>query len=397
MDPIRNPYTPGAGSRPPALTGRDRELESFRILLERLKRGKPEKSMLITGIRGVGKTVLINTFESIAEAGDFRTATAEITHESEFGPLIVRLARRALLSLSARARMKDRAVHAAAVLKSFTLRLPEGPEIGIEIEPLAGRADSGDLAEDLADVLVALGEAAGEQEKGVAFLLDEVQFLKQAQLEAVIAALHQVAQRGLPLTLVGAGLPQLPALTGAAKSYSERLFDFPTIGPLDQEAASEALARPAEEEGARFEEQAVGSILEFTEGYPYFLQEFGKHVWNLADGPTITVEDVQEALPIVRAQLDDNFFRVRAARVTRSELRYLAAMADMGQGPYRSGEIATKLGKQGPERVAPTRSRLIQKGLVFSPSHGLNEFTVPQFDDFLRRKHPFEALDQPPG
>jgi len=388
MDPVRNPYTPGAGSRPPALAGRDTELEAFRVLLERLRHGRPEKSMIITGLRGVGKTVLLNTFGSIAEDARFATAFTEITHETEFRPLMARLVRRALLSLSPVDRMKERARRAAAVFKAFTLKLPDGPEISVDVEAALGRADSGDLGEDLADLFVALGSAAADHDSGVVFLFDEIQFLERAELEALIAALHRTAQQALPITLVGAGLPQIPELTGAAKSYSERLFDFPRIGSLSPEAAREALVIPAREEGVQYEEAAVEEIVQFTEGYPYFLQEFGKHVWNMAEERTITHEDALNARQAVQLQLDENFFRVRVARCTNAELEYMQAMAVLGDGPYRSGDIATQLGRPGPQNVAPTRSRLIEKGLIFSPSHGLSEFTVPQFADFLRRSVP---------
>ncbi len=292
IDPIRNPYTPGAGSRPPALTGRDEEIEAFRVLLARLKLGRPEKSMLVTGLRGVGKTVLLNTFEAIAEEAGFRTAKSEITHETEFRPLIARLARRALLAVSPAKRMKERARRAAAIFKAFTLRTPEGLEIGVDVEAMLGRADSGDLGDDLSDLFVALGEAAAEHQTGIVFLLDEVQFLDRAELEALIAALHQVSQHELPLTLAGAGLPQLPALTGAAKSYAERLFRFPTIDRLGEQPARDALELPARAEGVAFDRAATDRIVALTEGYPYFLQEYGKHVWNVAPGPTITVGEL---------------------------------------------------------------------------------------------------------
>lgn len=225
---------------------------------------------------------------------------------------------------------------------------------------------------------------------GVVFLLDEIQFLERADLEALISALHQCTQRSLPVTLVGAGLPQLPALAGAAKSYAERMFEFPVIDRLAEHEARAALELPAEAEGSGLEPEATGRIVAFTDGYPYFLQEYGKHVWNLADGPIITVADVADAEPIVRLQLDDNFFRVRVARTTAMELSYISSMADLGDGPYRSGEIATRLGRPGPESVAPIRARLIEKGLIYSPSYGLNEFTVPAFADFLRRNYPPE-------
>jgi len=388
MDPIRNPYTPGAGSRPPALAGREAELAGFRVLLERLRRGRPEKSMIVTGLRGVGKTVLLNPFGSVAEEVRFATAFTEITHGTEFRPLMARLIRRVLLSLSPVDRMKERARRAVAVFKAFTLKLPDGPEISVDVEAALGRADSGDLGEDLADLFVEVGRAAAEHESGVVLLFDEIQFLSRAELEALIAALHRTAQQALPFTFVGAGLPQIPELTGSAKSYSERLFDFPRIGSLPYDAARQALVVPAEEEGVRYEDEAVEEIIRFTEGYPYFLQEFGKHVWNLAEGSTISLRDVQEARQAVQLQLDENFFRVRIARCTRAELEYLQAMAALGSGPYRSGDVATQLGRPGPQNVAPLRARLIEKGLIYSPSHGLSEFTVPQFADFMRRAMP---------
>ena len=346
--------------------------------------------MLITGLRGVGKTVLLNTFEAIAEEAGFRTAKSEITHETEFRPLIARLTRRALLAVSPAKRMKERARRAAAIFKAFTLRTSEGLEIGVDVGAMLGRADSGDLGDDLSDLFVALGEAAAEHETGIVFLLDEVQFLERAELEALIAALHQVSQREVPLTLAGAGLPQLPALTGAAKSYAERLFRFPAIDRLPGQAARDALELPARAEGVDFERAATSRILELTEGYPYFLQEYGRHVWNVAAGPTITVADVERAHDLVQLDLDESFFRIRIGRAT-AELAYLAAMAHLGSGPYRSGEIAARLGRPGPESVAPTRARLIKKGLIYSPSYGLNEFTVPQFDAFIRRSFPLKA------
>ncbi len=344
--------------------------------------------MLITGLRGVGKTVLLNTFEAIAEEAGFRTAKSEITHETEFRPLVARLARRALLSISPANRMRERARRAAAIFKAFTLRLPEGIEIGVDVEALLGRGDSGDLAEDLSDLFVALGEAATEHKTGVVFLLDEVQFFARPDLEALIAALHQVAQRELPLTVAGAGLPQLPALTGAAKSYSERLFRFPMIDRLPDRDARDALELPAKAEGVSYQRRATDRILELTDGYPYFLQEYGKHVWNLAAGPTVTLADVERSHDLVQLDLDESFFQVRIGRTTKAELTYLSAMAHLGAGPHRSGEIAATLGRTGPESIAPTRARLIEKGLIYSPSYGLTEFTVPHFDTFIRRRFP---------
>ncbi len=348
--------------------------------------------MLITGLRGVGKTVLLNTFEAIAEEAGFRTAKSEITHETEFRPLIARLARRALLAISPASRMRERARQAAAVFKAFTLRTPEGFEIGVDVDALIGRGDSGDLGEDLSDLFVALGEAAAEHETGVVFLLDEVQFLARGELEALIAALHQVSQRELPLTLAGAGLPQLPALTGAAKSYSERLFRFPAIDRLPAPAARDALELPARAADVNYQPQATERILALTDGYPYFLQEYGKHVWNVATGPAITLADVTQAHDFVQLELDESFFAVRVGRASQTELAYLSAMADLGQGPYRSGDIAARLGRTGPASVAPTRARLIEKGLIYSPSYGLTEFAVPHFQAFIQRCFPLGTL-----
>jgi hypothetical protein len=344
--------------------------------------------MLVTGLRGVGKTVLLNTFEAIAEETGFRSAKSEITHETEFRPLIARLTRRALLSISPANRMRQRARQAAGVFKAFTLRTPDGFEIGVDVDALIGRGDSGDLGEDLSDLFVALGEAAADHETGVVLLLDEVQFLANGELEALIASLHQVAQRELPLTLVGAGLPQLPALTGAAKSYSERLFRFPRIDRLSARAARDALELPARAAGVAYQRRATDRILELTDGYPYFLQEYGKHAWNIATGPIITLADVTRAHDLVQLELDESFFQVRIGRASQTELDYLSAMADLGEGPYRSGEIAVKLGRRGPASVAPTRGRLIEKGLIYSPSYGLAEFAVPHFQEFIQRRFP---------
>lgn len=344
--------------------------------------------MLITGLRGVGKTVLLNTFEAHAEEAGFRTAKSEITHETDFRPMLARLTRRALLAVSPPERMRERARRAAAIFKAFTVRIPDGPEIGVDVDALLGRGDSGDLSDDLSDLFVALGEAAAEHDTGVVFLLDEVQFLDRAELEALIAALHQVAQRALPLTLAGAGLPQLPALTGVAKSYSERLFRFPSIGRLADDAARAALELPAQAAEVSYEPAATDHIVKFTDGYPYFLQEYGRHAWNVAEGPVITLADVQVAERRVQLELDESFFEVRIGRATQTELDYLAAMAALGDGPYRSGDIAAKLGRKTPTSVGPIRGRLIEKGLVYSPSYGTTEFTVPHFRDFIQRRFP---------
>jgi hypothetical protein len=386
--PHDNPYTPNAGARPPALVGRDRELESFEVLLDRLRRGHTEQSMLITGLRGVGKTVLLTSFEECARERAWTTVEAEITKSTEFGARMGQLARRALLQLAPRERWRERAARAAAVLQSFQLSVaPDGTlTAGLNVEPAAGLADSGALGDDLTDLLVALGEAAQEQDSGVVFLIDEVHFLATAELEALIAALHKTVQRQLPITLVGAGLPQLPRLAGEAKSYAERLFKFPSIGRLSGPEAEQALVEPAERLEVNYESEAVAAVIDYTEGYPYFLQEYGNALWNSVAAGPITAANVAAARDIVESKLDGSFFRVRAERTTELELRYMRAMAELGSEPQQAKDVATLLGRTS-QQMGPTRSRLIEKGLLFTPGHGLAAFTVPQFDRFMRRTY----------
>lgn len=284
---------------------------------------------------------------------------------------------------------------AAGVLKSFHLTF--SPSDGtftaaLDVDAQAGSADSGSLSDDLTDLFAALGEAARDHERGVAFLLDEVQFLEVSEFEALIAALHKTVQRNLPITLVGAGLPQLPRLAGEAKSYAERLFRFPEIGKLEpSREAPRALTEPAESLGVHYAPQAVSAIVAFTEGYPYFLQEYGKIVWDMApQGEPITREVVEQAQPTVEDKLDTSFFRVRAERTSELELQYLRAMAELGPGPYRTGEVAELMNRTS-EQLGPTRARLIDKGLIYTPGHGQMAFTVPQFDRYMRRSHPLEV------
>jgi hypothetical protein len=383
-----NPYTPNAGARPPALVGRQEELEAFEVLLARLLRGHTEQSMLITGLRGVGKTVLLTKFEDLAREGGWTTVEAEITKGSDFGDRIANLVRRALLQLSPRARWKKRTKRAAAVLRSFqvTLRPDGGVTAGFDLEPAEGLADSGRLDEDLTDVFVALGEAAEEHDSGVVFLLDEVQFLSAAEFEALIAAIHKTVQRQLPITLVGAGLPQLPRLAGEAKSYAERLFKFPRIGRLSDEQARAALVEPAARLGVRFDRRALDAAVAYAEGYPYFLQEYGNTLWNQVDRSPVTAADVSVAQAAVEAKLDGGFFQVRIERTSELEQRYLRAMAELGSDPQTAKDVAALLGRTS-EQMAPTRSRLIDKGLLYTPGRGLAAFTVPQFDRFMRRTY----------
>jgi len=393
MDRRRNPYTPNAGARPPALVGRDAQLDDFAILLDRLRNGYAEQSLLVTGLRGVGKTVLLGAFEERARAAGWVTVDAEITKNGEFGPRIAGLVRRALFQLAPRARWKDRATRAARTLKSFQLTVsPTGiVTAGLDIEALEGMADSGELADDMTDLLVALGEAAKEHETGVVFLLDEIQFLATVELEALISGFHKTVQRRLPVTLVGAGLPQLPRLAGEAKSYAERLFKFPEIGRLDAGQAARALVEPARTLGVEYSRRAIERIVEYTEGYPYFLQELGKVVWDLSEESPIDVDVVESAQGAVEAILDEGFFRVRAERVTPLELRYLSAMAQLGPRAHSAKAVARLLGRTS-EQLGPTRSRLIGKGLLYTPGYGLAAFTVPQFDRFMLRSQLVERV-----
>jgi AAA ATPase-like protein len=390
MDALNNPYTPGAGTKPPALTGRDEQLGYFELLLGRLAQGRPERSMLISGLRGVGKTVLLTTFEGMALERDWYAASSEIRHDTELRPLMARMSRRVLLTMSRVERAKDRARRALGVLKAFSVKTPEGFDLSIDVDASTGTADSGDLEEDLSDLLVELGQAAKDAGSGVVFLLDEIQFLDQRDLEALISALHRVTQRELPLALVGGGLPSVPRLAGEAKSYAERLFTFPRIGSLDHAAARDALILPAREQGIEYEEEAVESILELSEAYPYFLQEYGRHVWQIAAGPAIGADDVKRAHPNVQADLDEGFFSVRFERATATERRFMAAMAALGDGPQESGQVARRLGVDTGQ-TSVTRSNLIDKGLIFSPEYGLVDFTVPHFAGFMNRNFSLDS------
>lgn len=392
MDPLDNPYRPGAGTPPPALVGRDALIDAFGVTVRRAVSGMPGKSLMPIGLRGVGKTVLLNRFGEIAGDAGMTTAFIEAPETGDFRMLLAIRIRKILLGLE-RSGPTRAALRALRVLKTFALQLPDGTRVAIDVDALAGEADSGDLASDLTDLLVATGEAAGDRSAGLLLAIDEVQYLKGEELGALISAIHRTTQLSLPVTLVGAGLPQLPGLAGEAKSYAERLFDFPLIGSLDDEDARGAIAIPAEERGAGFTDGALDLVLAESQGYPYFLQEWGYHVWNDAAGSPIDEDDVRSVRPLVLDQLDRNFFLVRADRLTPRERDYLRAMAELGPGPHRSGDIAATLGVKV-ESVAPRRSQLISKGMIFSPAHGDTAFTVPLFDDYLRRTMPTWT---PPG
>lgn len=392
MDPVRNPYTPNAGAKPQAIVGRDDQLESFDLLLRRLKLGRTEQSMIITGLRGVGKTVLLGQFRSKALAADWVVVELEVSKHDDgrFRLDIASRLRTALLELSPKARWNQRLDHALSVLRSFTLAIDEAGSLslGMGAVPAAeGFADHGDLLLDLTDLLVAVGDAAQSVGRGVVLLFDEIQFLKRGQLEALIAGLHKVVQRELPVTLVGAGLPQIAELAGDAKSYAERLFKFPEIGRLADQDARRAFTEPAESEGVRFSEGALERAVEVSGGYPYFIQELGYAVWREAQGDEISASDIERTIPVYESKLDASFFRVRLDRATELERAYLRAMASLGPQPQKAADVAAVLGRQSTQ-LGPTRANLINMGLLYTPEHGYAAFTVPHFDQFLLRAMP---------
>jgi len=388
MDPFKNPFRPGAGTPPPALIGRDELIEKYSVALHRTLSGRPGKSVMPIGLRGVGKTVLLNRFEQLAREAGLQTGFLEAPDTGEFKRLLATRLRSILVGLD-QGSVSQAVKRAMGILKSFTYTLPDGMSISLSVDPVVGSADSGVLSEDTTDLLMAVGEAVKDRETGLLLAIDEVQYLTAEELAALISAIHRTVQLSLPVILVGAGLPQLPGLAGSAKSYAERLFDFPHIGPLARTDAQAALELPVQAQGVGFSAGALDELLDCTHGYPYFLQEWGYHVWNVAPKSPITLEDVRLAAPDVQRQLDENFFLVRMDRLTPAEKRYLAAMAALGEGPHRSGDVAARLGVKV-ESVAPRRSALIQKGMVFSPAHGDTAFTVPLFDEFLRRIYPVD-------
>lgn len=390
MDPIANPYAPGAGTRPPELAGREELIEKARIALGRIKSGKPAKSLLLVGLRGVGKTVLLEKLRRDADAAGMKTLQVEAPEDRSLPAILAPQLRQVLLQLSRLEKTKDLAQRALRALAGFVgaLRVSyEDIEVGLDLEPEPGLADNGDLEHDLQALLAVAAEAAREADTALVLFIDEMQYVKEPQLAALITALHRMAQRNLPVTLVGAGLPQLRGQMGKAKSYAERLFDFPLIDALGTEDARQAIIKPARELGVEFEGAAIDLILEKTRGYPYFLQEWGKHAWEVADSSPITLEDVEEATITTIAALDEGFFRVRFDRLTPKEKLYLRAMAELGPGPHRSGDIAEQFGLKVTS-LGLLRNNLIHKGMIWSPSHGDTAFTVPLFDAFMRRIMP---------
>ena len=388
MDRRTNPFAPGAGLQPPELAGRDLLIESATIDMERLLNGKSTKSLLLLGLRGVGKTVLLNRLVEIARELGYETAKVEAPEGGQLPDLLAPELRRILYALDLKAGVGSKMRDAVTVLRNFVgaFKVKIG-EIDFGLEPSPGRADTGILQQDLPELLVSVAEAARERGKAVGLFIDEVQYLSVHELAAVVVSCHEIAQRNLPLFFVGAGLPQIAALAGDAKSYAERLFDYPQVDSLDESAARAALQKPIIEAGAAIEDGAIKAVLDVTQGYPYFIQEWGFRVWNAAPGRSITLTDVKDATPGVIAHLDSNFFRVRFDRLTALQQKYLRAMAELGEGPFTTGLIAATLGVE-PSAVATVRQQLINKGMVWSQRHGETAFTVPMFDAFMRRQMP---------
>lgn len=390
MDPRQNPYSPGAGTPPPELAGRDDLIERAAIALDRIRAGKSARSFILYGLRGVGKTVLLNRIRMDAEERGIACVRMEAPEHRSLPALFAPALRSALLRLNRGKTRKDSLLRGMRALASFAKALKvkyQDIEFSIDVEPEIGLADSSDLDTDLADLLETLGRAAGERTTALALFIDELQYVPEDQLASLIAALHGTSQKQLPITLVAAGLPQLVGQTGDAKSYAERLFEFVPIDRLDADDAKNALIVPAGKEGVTFNPEAISEVLVETHGYPYFLQEWGKHSWNVAETSPITISDARHATKTALAELDASFFLVRFDRLTPTQKRYMRAMAELGTGPHRSGDIAHILGRKV-TTLAPVRNALIAKGMIHSPAHGDTAFTVPLFDGFMKRIMP---------
>jgi hypothetical protein len=381
MDPIKNPYTPGAGTRPNELAGRGEEIGNFRVLLARLHDGRPEQSQIITGLRGVGKTVLLNAFEDYSEEAGYLSAFHELTPESSLPELLAKDVERMLRDLKLTKKVADAVRTGLTALSVFKLTDPNGFELSIDPKRLQERR----LTEDFIELFLQLGGAARDRGVGIVFFLDEIQFAREAEFRALISALHRAMQKQLPITLAAAGLPRIPGLAGEARSYVERLFRFPRIGALTATDARAALVVPAEREGATYDEAAIRLVLELTQGYPFYIQEYGKHIWNLAQASPVTPEDVEVARPRAEEALDRGIYEVRIQRATQKERRYLRAMAELGSGPYKVGGVAKAMGSTT-TALSTLRQKLLDRGLIYATQdYGHIDFTVPRFDEFMRR------------
>ncbi|MBV9327467.1 MAG: ATP-binding protein [Chloroflexi bacterium] len=390
MDPVSNPFAPGAGTPPPELAGRDELRETVRIAIERVRRGLPSKSVLMVGLRGVGKTVLLDRMREDAERSAVQAIRIEAPEGRSLPSLLAPELRIALLRLSRTEKAKDLAQRGLRALAGFAKGLKvtySDIEVGFDFDPEPGLADNGDLEHDLQALLEEVGRAAKAADMAVVIFIDELQYVDEDELAALITAMHRCAQARLPVMLVGAGLPQLRGRMGNAKSYAERLFNFPMVGPLPEAAARFAITKPLQDQQVAITEDALDSLVAATHCYPYFLQEWGKQSWDCADESPIDKSDVESATQVTVAVLDESFFLVRFDRLTPSEKKYMRAMAELGPGPHRSGAIADALGRPV-TALAPIRNGLIAKGMIWSPSHGDTAFTVPLFDEFMRRIMP---------
>ena len=390
MDPVKNPFAPGAGTPPPELAGRDDLMKRAAVALDRIRIGRPSRSVVLHGLRGVGKTVLLNRILKDAESRGIVCARMEAEERGELPALLIPQLRSTLLRLSRGEALKDHVQKGMKALAGFVGAVKvkyQELEFSLDVEPEAGLADSGDLKKDLTDLFLTLGAAAQERSTAIVMSIDELQYMPVDQLASLIAALHRANQELLPITMVAAGLPQLAGRAAGAKPYAERLFEFAAVGSLDDGDAIDALSVPASREGVEFHPDAISEILRRTQGYPYFLQEWGKHSWDIAEGPRIGLEDVKLATTEALAELDASFFRVRFDRLTPTQKRYMRAMAELGPGPHRSGSIAGMLNVPVTS-VAPIRNALIAKGMIDSPAHGETAFTVPLFDGFVKRTMP---------
>lgn len=389
MDPVRNPFAPSAGRRPPELAGRDDILDAARTAAKRAAVGRYARPTMLLGLRGTGKTVLLNEFRKIGEQEGLIVSHIEAPEGANLARLIIPEMRKVLRSLSTIEAARHWAVKGLRGLRNFaSLVKLEVAGIGVGIEGASdeepGLADSGDIQFDLPDLFDLLGKTAQQAGKGWLLLVDEVQYLGETDLAALIVSLHRVSQSDLPIAFAGAGLPQVARLAGEAKSYAERLFTYPAVGALGLEAATAAITRPIEAEGAKIDAAAVGQIVEATQGYPFFIQEWGSKVWDIAAGPEIGISDVEAARDPVIASLDDGFFKVRLDRLTRAETAFVVAMARLGDGPVPLANIAKALGRTT-QSLGPARASIIHKGMIYSAEHGYLAFTVPLFADFMRR------------
>lgn len=394
MDPVRNPFAPGAGNQPPELAGRDAILSDADIALQRIFQGRHSKSQILLGLRGVGKTVLLRKIEEKAEGYDFYTSFIEAPEDKKLVELLYPKIHQVLRKLSIIESAKSLTHEAMRSLRSFAsvFKISTG-DFSVSVDPAVGSADSGILELDLTDLFLRVGEAAKVANCGWGLLIDEVQYLSAEELAALIVAIHHSNQKNLPIIFFGAGLPQVAALSGDAKSYAERLFDYPAVGPLDHQSAVEAIREPIIEEEETISNEALEEIIDKTKGYPFFLQEWGFQVWNIAAQSPISVQDVVQATPVALQRLDESFFRVRFDRLTPKEREYVCAMAKLGKGPYRSSDVADIL-NESVSKLGPRRAQIINKGMIYSPSHGDIAFTVPMFEDYLTRTQKIKLKDE---